>query len=75
MSALSLQGKHRKDQAIRPKNGIHHRHGGCGVANPGARLQSHGAASDDASELEVQTTQFEGACNPECADTHYAIHK
>lgn len=37
-------------------------------------LQSHGPASEDPAELEEQTTQFDGACNPDCVDTHFAIH-
>jgi hypothetical protein len=37
-------------------------------------VQDHGAAHDDPELLNMQLTQFEGACNPHCADVQYAVH-
>jgi len=37
-------------------------------------LQSHGPAHEDPDMLRMQTTSFEGACNPECSDTQFAVH-
>ncbi|HEX2233304.1 MAG TPA: hypothetical protein VHG69_08065 [Thermoleophilaceae bacterium] len=37
-------------------------------------LQDHGAAHDDPELLEGQLTSFQGACNPACEDTQFAVH-
>ena len=37
-------------------------------------VQTHGAAHDDPALLEVQLSQFQGACNPSCQDVQFAIH-
>ena len=49
-----------------------------GLANVDAEvhvvLQEHGAALDSGEGLEDQVAYFEGACNPDCADTQFSIH-
>jgi hypothetical protein len=37
-------------------------------------LQEHGAARKSGKGLEDQVAYFEGACNPGCADTQFAVH-
>jgi hypothetical protein len=39
-----------------------------------AVLQDHGAAHDDPESLKRQLTSFQGACNPDCEDTQFAVH-
>jgi hypothetical protein len=39
-----------------------------------AVLQDHGAAHDDPESLKRQLTSFQGACNPACEDTQFAVH-
>jgi hypothetical protein len=38
-------------------------------------LQDHGPAHDDSELLEQQLTGFQTACNPECVDVQFAVHK
>lgn len=38
-------------------------------------LQDHGQAHDDPDLLEQQLTGFNTACNPQCVDFQYAVHK
>jgi hypothetical protein len=38
-------------------------------------LQDHGQAHDDPVLLEQQLTGFQTACNPECVDVQFAVHK
>ena len=38
-------------------------------------LQDHGRAHDDPELLEQQLTGFQTACNPECVDVQFAVHK
>lgn len=37
-------------------------------------LQDHGAAHADPELLERQLTSFQGACNPACEETQFAVH-
>jgi hypothetical protein len=38
-------------------------------------IQDHGPAHSDPALLELQTTSFMGACNPDCVDIQFAVHK
>jgi hypothetical protein len=38
-------------------------------------IQDHGPAHSDPGLLELQTTSFMGACNPDCVDVQFAVHK
>jgi len=38
-------------------------------------IQDHGPAHSDPDLLELQTTSFMGACNPDCVDVQFAVHK
>lgn len=38
-------------------------------------LQDHGLAQEDPELLEVQLTGFNTACNPDCVDVQFAVHK
>ena len=38
-------------------------------------LQHHGQAHDDPELLEQQLTMFFGACNPDCGDVQFSVHK
>lgn len=38
-------------------------------------LQDHGPAHTDLADLEMQLTQFRGACNPDCVDFQFAVHQ
>ncbi|HEX6337208.1 MAG TPA: hypothetical protein VFZ85_09655 [Jiangellaceae bacterium] len=38
-------------------------------------IQDHGPAHDDPALLELQTTSFQGACNPECVDVQFSVQK
>jgi hypothetical protein len=38
-------------------------------------IQDHGPAQDDPALLELQTTSFMGACNPDCVDVQFSVHK
>ena len=38
-------------------------------------IQDHGPAHSDPSLLGLQTTSFMGACNPDCVDIQFAVHK
>lgn len=38
-------------------------------------IQDHGEAHSDADLLTQQTTSFQGACNPDCADVQFSVHK
>lgn len=37
-------------------------------------LETHGPAHEDPDLLQEQITSFQGACNPDCADTQFAVH-
>ncbi len=39
-----------------------------------AVIQDHGAAHNDPESLKRQLTSFQGACNPACEDTQFAVH-
>lgn len=38
-------------------------------------LQDHGKARKNPKKLDHQLTRFHGACNPECVDIQFAVHK
>jgi hypothetical protein len=50
-----------------------------GLESTGAEIhlvvQDHGLAQEDPEVLDLQTSSFEGACNPECEDVQFAVHK
>lgn len=50
-----------------------------GLESAGAEIhlvvQDHGLAQEDPEALDLQTSSFEGACNPDCVDVQFAVHK
>lgn len=50
-----------------------------GLETPDAEIhlviQDHGAAHADPELLEQQTSSFMGACNPDCFDVQFSVHK
>jgi hypothetical protein len=50
-----------------------------GLEHPGAEIhliiQDHGEAHEDPALLAAQTSSFQGACNPDCEDVQFSVHK